>query len=60
MGDTLFGIILGLLAQKMEAFDAASYGAFIHGHAADLAVKDLGKSGLLASDVISYLNDCFE
>ncbi|MBQ7564502.1 MAG: NAD(P)H-hydrate dehydratase [Lachnospiraceae bacterium] len=60
MGDTLFGIILGLLAQGMDAFDAASFGAFIHGHAADLAVKDLGKSGLSASDVIEYLNDCFE
>jgi NAD(P)H-hydrate epimerase len=60
MGDTLFGIIAGLLAQKLPAFDAASYGAFIHGHAADKAVLEVGKSALSARDVISYLKECFE
>ncbi|HAG70071.1 MAG TPA: bifunctional ADP-dependent NAD(P)H-hydrate dehydratase/NAD(P)H-hydrate epimerase [Lachnospiraceae bacterium] len=60
MGDVLFGIIAGLLSQGMNAFDAASFGAFIHGYAADKAVIHTGKSGLLARDVIGYLKECFE
>lgn len=60
MGDTLFGIILGLLAQGTGAFHAAALGAYIHGYAADRAIEETGKSGLLASDVIKYLKYCLE
>lgn len=45
-GDVLAGIIGGLLAQKMPAFDAACAGVWIHGSAG----KALG-AGLVASDL---------
>jgi hydroxyethylthiazole kinase-like uncharacterized protein yjeF len=34
-GDVLAGLIAGLLAQRMSAFDAAACGAWLHGDAAD-------------------------
>ena len=34
-GDVLAGLIAGLLAQRMNAFDAAACGAWLHGDAAD-------------------------
>ena len=54
-GDTLSGIILALLTQGLSSFDAAVLGAYIHGAAADLAVKAGSLSGLLASDCIAAL-----
>ena len=39
-GDTLTGIIAGLLAQKLKPLDAARLGVWLHGHAADLALAD--------------------
>ncbi len=41
-GDTLTGIIAGLLAQKLAPLDAARLGVWLHGHAADLALMDRG------------------
>jgi NAD(P)H-hydrate epimerase len=37
-GDTLSGIIGGLLAQGLAPLDAARFGVWLHGHAADLAL----------------------
>ncbi|MDR2515689.1 MAG: NAD(P)H-hydrate dehydratase [Christensenellaceae bacterium] len=34
-GDVLTGLLLALLAQGMDAFDAARFGAFLHGRAAE-------------------------
>jgi NAD(P)H-hydrate epimerase len=39
-GDTLSGIIGGLLAQGLAPFDAARLGVWIHGHAADLVLAE--------------------
>lgn len=39
-GDTLTGIIAGLLAQKLAPLDAARLGAWLHGHAADLVLAE--------------------
>ncbi|WP_291171692.1 NAD(P)H-hydrate dehydratase [Hyphomicrobium sp.] len=49
-GDVLGGIITGLLAQGMEAFDAASAAAWLHGAAA----ADFGP-GLIAEDLPEHL-----
>ena len=49
-GDVLGGMILGLLAQGMEAFDAAAAAVWMHGAAA----RDFGP-GLLAEDLPDLL-----
>ena len=49
-GDVLGGMILGLLAQGMEAFDAAAAGVWLHGASA----RDFGP-GLLAEDLPDLL-----
>jgi len=52
-GDVLSGLITGLLAQGLCAFDAASCGAFLLGASADTALELLKERMLLARDVIS-------
>ncbi|WMS88993.1 NAD(P)H-hydrate dehydratase [Pleionea litopenaei] len=58
MGDTLTGIIAGLIAQGLSLLDAARLGVAIHGEAAELAVNIDGtrqERGLLASDLFPYI-----
>lgn len=54
-GDCLTGIIAGLLAQKMEPFNAAILGAKIHGIAGEIASAELSEYGVLASDLPRYI-----
>lgn len=54
-GDILTGIILALLAQRITPANAALYGAYIHGLAGDIAANNVGKTSLIASDIIQYL-----
>lgn len=54
MGDVLGGMIAGLWAQGLSAFDAACMGVLVHAQAADDAARDNGQRGLLASDLASY------
>ncbi len=54
-GDVLTGIIAGLLAQKMEPFDAATLGAKIHGLAGELASAEKTEYGVLASDLPNFI-----
>ncbi|MGX2040698.1 NAD(P)H-hydrate dehydratase [Methylocaldum sp. MU1018] len=53
-GDVLTGVIAGLLAQRLDLFDAAALGARLHGAAGDEAAK-AGERGLLASDLMEPL-----
>ena len=55
MGDVLSGVIGALLAQGLPAFEAAVAGVWLHGYAANEAVKTTGVRGLLAGDVIQNL-----
>lgn len=54
MGDVLSGIIGGLLAQGVELFDAAAFGAMLHGMAADKAAQD-GQRGMMATDLLPFI-----
>lgn len=54
-GDVLTGMIVGLLGQKLSLFDAARLGVYLHGLSGDLAAKDRGEIGLLASDLIDRI-----
>jgi ADP-dependent NAD(P)H-hydrate dehydratase / NAD(P)H-hydrate epimerase len=49
-GDVLAGVIAGLLAQGMPAWDAAAAGAFLHGQAGALAGP-----GMVAEDLLPAL-----
>jgi len=55
MGDTLTGIIGGLLAQGYDAWDAARISVFVHGRAADQIAKLRGSWGYLASEVADWI-----
>lgn len=55
MGDVLSGVIAGLLAQGMTISSAIRQGVCIHAIAADQAAVDAGERGLLASDLMPYL-----
>lgn len=59
-GDTLTGILLALLAQGMDAPSAARLGVYIHGLAGDIAAGKVGKTALIASDIIESLPEAWE
>ncbi|MDR6934747.1 NAD(P)H-hydrate dehydratase [Luteibacter sp. 3190] len=54
MGDTLTGIVAGLLVQGCDAYEAACLGVGLHARAADVAARD-GQRGLLAGDLLEPL-----
>lgn len=65
MGDVLTGVIAGLLAQRQTLktdpaqalLVAARLGVSVHARAGDLAAKEGGERGMLASDVIAVLRE---
>ncbi|HET7611203.1 MAG TPA: NAD(P)H-hydrate dehydratase [Rhodanobacteraceae bacterium] len=54
MGDVLTGVVAGLLAQGLGAWEAACLGVGLHARAGDLAAR-AGERGLLATDLFPYL-----
>lgn len=58
-GDVLTGVIAAFVAQGLEPFEAAAWGVYFHGLAADLAVKEKSQLALLAGDVIDFLPKAF-
>ena len=60
MGDVLTGICCALAGQKLDLYDAARYGAWLHGQAADLA-REAGESAqsLLPVDLLACLGRAF-
>jgi NAD(P)H-hydrate epimerase len=57
-GDVLAGLIAGLRAQGLDAYDAAVAGAYIHAQAGLLAAEDLGTTvSVMASDVLNSIVD---
>jgi len=58
-GDVLTGIITGLIAQGWKGEEACLLGVYLHGLAADLAVKDLGMRSLSPLQLIDYIGKAF-
>lgn len=58
-GDVLTGLVGGLLAQGMEALDAALVGVYLHGLAGDLAAAKTGQRALAAADLLDHLPQAF-
>ncbi len=57
-GDVLAGLIVGLRAQGVEAYEAAVAGAWIHAQAGLYAADDLGTTAsVLAGDVLNSVSD---
>lgn len=56
-GDILSGIIGALAAQGNELKKAAEYAVFIHGLAADKVFNKTGSYGMIASDIVSGLDN---
>jgi NAD(P)H-hydrate epimerase len=54
-GDVLFGMICGLLAQKLKPFQALALGVYLHGKAGDLAMAEKGIHGMIARDLIEQI-----
>ena len=53
-GDVLAGLITGLRAQGVPAFESAAAGAWIHAQAGLLAAEDMGQTAsVLAGDVLA-------
>ena len=55
MGDVLTGVVVSLLGQGYEPFDACRLGVYLHGAAADLVAAEKGEVGISATDVQEQL-----
>ncbi len=59
-GDALAGLLTGLLAQGLPAYDAACAAVFMHGRSADRAAARLSEPGLIARDVVDEMPYVFQ
>lgn len=55
VGDVLSGMIGALSAQGLSSFDAAMIGVYTHGQAGDMAAREKGECGLIASDIVEKI-----
>ena len=58
-GDVLTGIIVSLMAQKYDPFDAAAIGVYLHGMAGDIAASKTSQYSLIASDIIDNIGEAY-
>lgn len=54
-GDVLAGIIVSLIGQGLDAFEASVCGAWLHGAAGDLCEREMGQYAMLPSDMLDAL-----
>jgi NAD(P)H-hydrate epimerase len=53
-GDVLSGIVSGLMAQKVDPFEAAVAGTFVNGAAGDFVANEIGFH-MVATDIIDWI-----
>ncbi|MDN3723538.1 NAD(P)H-hydrate dehydratase [Aequorivita sp. SDUM287046] len=58
-GDSLSGVVAGLLSQGYDALLAAVFGVYIHGRAGDIAAELMGYEATMASDIIGNLSEAY-
>ena len=54
-GDVLAGMLVSLLGQGMDAFDACCAAVYLHGLAGDLAAADKGRRGMTPTDLLEQI-----
>lgn len=59
-GDVLTGMIAGLVAQGMDAFEAAKLGVYLHGLAGETAAKNVGCYSMIAGDIVRSITKVLE
>ncbi|MFO3716187.1 NAD(P)H-hydrate dehydratase [Anaerococcus cruorum] len=59
VGDVLTGVIASLM-KRLEPFEAAKLGVYIHSLAGDIASEKLGEDSLIATDVIENLSEAIK
>ncbi len=59
-GDTLTGILTGLLAQGYSPQDAALFGVYLHGLAGNIAAEKYGQEAMIAGDIPDCLGSAFD
>jgi NAD(P)H-hydrate epimerase len=58
-GDVLAGLLAGLLAQRLQPFDAARAAVYLHGRAGDMAAWRKSQAGIVAGDLVEELPYAF-
>lgn len=58
-GDVLAGLLAGLLAQRIEPFEASCAAVWLHGAAGDIAAWRHTQAGMKAGDIAQALPDAF-
>ncbi len=60
MGDVLSGMLGTLLARGFSPFEAAKAAVYLHGSAGDLAAREKGEEGMIASDVVEKIPEAIK
>lgn len=58
-GDCLTGVLVALLGQGLDPFEAARLAVHVHGLAGDLAAEQFGQISLVSSDLLEFLPGAF-
>ena len=56
-GDVLAGVVGAFSCLDISSFEAACISTYIHGRAGDLAMEDMGRYSMVASDIAGRLED---
>lgn len=59
-GDILVGLIVGLLAQGVEAYDAALIAGYVHGLAGQILAETTSSRSVIAGDVLAMIPEAFK